>query len=655
MLDFIIDLLIVSCVNILSKITGIFVCSKMIATKRILLLTLAMCLARQEIIADENADAILGYITKKDEPIREVTFILGPVGSGKTTLALLLIGEKLNPERDQDSKLLIITDDNHKIGNGSKVAPRTVVPELMHDSINKHYYYDCTGFSDSKKVNEDIETTLLFKKLFNSAEKFSFIFTIAYDSMESDIKTIIESMSTFNKEIDVRHIRTTTLLVVTKAPNNEFYDDIYKLYRNNFIQVRANMANENFTEILSDEYSPILIFRRPSSLVKAEFEVSLGKERNQISSMLLDHLFVITRKDVKFTFSLSSQPKEKINENIDNILNKIVDNFKSIVEGINDFIMQEESRCVKSLDESIKMMKNINETLSQIDSDEPLQFKEQLLNMIYGLGIKISGDSMLKSLQYIEFIDKLRKFTQLERRFTVPEKISNDLANVKKSVAFSLDWYEFLTSLRQSLDNVGAHQYKHHSSNFNASSYSAFLMNDMNSISSDSKLKIQNAIKDEEKSSTYKIQLFHAILKQSLEDPDIDCDEKNKHLIVRGYNIYMESVLRNECFKTAPHVFIFAINKVLIDVNVEVPKRPLDMSIISPSWDYTKGSIWQKDILGQKNEYNRFIGIGQSLPYDGKMSPESTHILPDYLSGIFIYSFFNLKFFHTKLNKIELN
>lgn len=377
-----------------------------------------MCIAlcketrQMRMIADENKDTILDYITKKDKPIKEVTLILGSVGSGKTTLALLLTDnneyEELNSKKLQKSKY-IITDHDHKIGNGSMQTPTTIVPQLMYDERNRYYYYDSMEFSDSNKVNDDIQTTLLFRKLFNSAEKFKFIFTIAYDSMESHIKTIIENMSTIfhAKFFDHQHkthydgdfdpkYQNAIALVVTKAPNdNRADEDMIVLIRNELEKIKneyGDLKKKAFVSLL--QMVPVVIFRMPKTEIKEHFIGSLKYERNKTLPMIVDQLDYATKQTDDFIFSIEPQSKGKVDEKINNILIKIVHNFDTIIMGIDNFIVKQEQRYADSLDESFELRKKINEKLSQINSNEPLEFKEQLLNMIYNLGIKISGDKL---------------------------------------------------------------------------------------------------------------------------------------------------------------------------------------------------------------------------------------------------------------------
>lgn len=644
---------------------------------------MVLCIeTRQEI--DPNGDQILNYITKNSGPKKKVTLVLGAVGSGKTTLALLLTGKELEAKVVRSLGLRIVDKDD-KIGTGSMETPRTIVPQLMSDNEDS-YYYDCMGFSDSRKINNDIEITLLFRKLFNSAEKFNFIFTIAYNnSMESDIKKIIENLSDiFNENFINQKYDNTIALVVTKAPNKKGViafvkrklKEIEKEYEDQSFENEGNLTNKKKALFASKLVGQLINAKKIGIFRKPNMESKPFKVNNVRTKEIILNLDYVSKDVNDYNFSLKLQSKEKVNEKIDNFLDKIVGNFGTIIEGINDFIVQEEKRYSYSLDKSIESAKRINETLTQINSIEPLQFKQQLINMIYDWGIKISGGSLQKSLQYIEFIDTLSKFSKLDRNFTVPQNISDELANVKENIGYSLEWYAFLTSLRQSLDDIIVHKQKF-LNEFNVNEHIIDVINRME-IRQNSKNKIQSAInrlRDEksDKSLLYKFELLNATKYQSLGDPEFICNET--HLMVRGYNIYMQSVEKDGCFGNAQHVHIFAINKFFVDAQIIVATRNMEMAIISPIWQYNdtyNGNDFQffgnlaNNPLDPEKEYSRFIGIGQSLPNDkeklpGKLIIEGILIniqIPQKVSGqpFFYDKIFNLIENMTQLcgKKLEL-
>lgn len=154
------------------------------------LLLIITCLTRaQEIYVD---DIIEKYKQLHLGPKKDAVLVLGPIGSGKTALALLLTGAELESKKKDD--IFIITDKNNKIADNSlsdQLIPKTIVPDLMIDYDEQITYYDCPGFSESRELNADMKATLTFEKLLNFAESLKFIFTITYDSMKSDSKGII--------------------------------------------------------------------------------------------------------------------------------------------------------------------------------------------------------------------------------------------------------------------------------------------------------------------------------------------------------------------------------------------------------------------------------------------------------------------------------
>lgn len=62
-----------------------------------------------------------------------------------------------------------------------------------------------------------------------------------------------------------------------------------------------------------------------------------------------------------------------------------------------------------------------------------------------------------------------------------------------------------------------------------------------------------------------------------------ECSADSKNLTVYGYNVAVSEVVTADCWANATSIEIFALNKMLIDVDIE--KYSTCLSIIAPEWE----------------------------------------------------------------------
>lgn len=575
----------------------------------------------QEQIPDENA--IMNYVTKLEKPIERATLVMGEVGSGKTTLALLLTGAELFRKRDLASQRYIYTDKDNRIGNGSMQTPRTVVPNLMSDRDDRYdYYFDCPGFSKSSNTDSDFEKTLIFQKLYHSARKMNFIFTVKYDDDADAFKLNIKNSITNATGIfnNFTKYQNSIALVVTQYPlmaEKIGIDTIGK----HLLDVQKKFSSQGteykFAEMLQKP-AKVGLFHVPHKLQSNSI---LGSDnRNELLENLIVRVAYVSTEPNDFRCTLNKASVTPFGVFIEKIKDKILKNFYKIIEGIKDFIFQEERRFSNSLDDTIAFTNKFNEELLKVDSGEPLVFKQQFTKMIYNLGIRIAGAVLHKSLQYVEYIELLH-IPEAVKTFTVPAEMSTKIQELRNDIRYSQVWNEVLSGLEQYFDDkrlFASPQFNeidkieeglvHLDPQFRDQTKSEHFRN------------IKSAIDDFYKKKTppqnidkYKLELLDGILKQSVEIPVFKCSENKAHMLVTGYNVLMESVVTDPCFESTRHVDIFAMNRFISERPIERYNSAMQMTIISPIWETQNDAFEFAFNFKDGNDSNRFIAIGQTI------------------------------------------
>lgn len=570
-----------------------------ISMSTIWLLLLWMLMVRgDEQISNENA--ILNYITKRQKPLERV-------GSGKTTLALMLTGGELYRKKDINAARYVFTDKDNVIGNGSIKTPKTVVPNLMSNKDDSHdYYIDCPGFirSDDRNVDYIFEKNLIFQKLYHSAKELNFIFTVKYDEDENKFIGKIDKLAERIKDIFnyLARYEKSIAIVVTQYPfNTDPYNEttIRSWFsRVSGFQDRASMKIGYFIEPHKEQ---------------SERKLGAANRNALFENVIVKLPYVLTQRNA-FRCPIKNSDKEFLNfmEKITGVIKK---NFGKIVEGIKDFISQEESRFSMCLNKSIEITNKISSELSKLTSHDPVVLK--FTNAIYKLGIRIRGDVLQKSIQYFEFIQHLR-VPESRKSFAVPDEITALIAHLIEHVRHSQNCNTVLVSLRQYFDD----QRLFARSNLNEAAAIRDGINYLyNSIGRFTNFPaIQSNITyfyQNNKTSPHHIQklkLLDLLLQQSIEPPVFHCSDDRTYFLVTGYNILMEDVAKDNCFNEAKTIHIFALNKFFSETHIKRSNGNVDLTIISPTWE-TKGTAFELKLDHNDSEYSEFVGIGKTMVF----------------------------------------
>lgn len=578
-----------------------------------------------------NQPAILSEVFNGESefvfgPERNIVLVLGPTGSGASTLTSLLAGVELTAK---DNRIL---DETHYIGS------RTVVPHSMFDEINNIAYYDCPGFSDTKDVSADIAATFTFKKLLDFAENIKFVFTWPYsddiDEFTESLKKICSYVSNFF--INLKKYHNSIAFIVTNVPadkeNNigikvlNIFQDIYNIYR-----IRLNESN-------------IKLFRPPSKSGPLREMKSANEDRDAIINLIKNNLDYTSNEAKDFNVSITQESKLQINkaEMHLSLQNEFVERFNSTAFEIKRFFLEEEKQHSRNLQQSIHATKKINEKLLRVESTDLNEFKQQLIELVDDLEITIPSDDMSKTLKYIEFLSFINTFT--DKRIIRAETIANLMTELKTYINDSLVWYNFLIELREKLCAEELHSYYHHSDEYlrfredsiqqkvksirqafddGLTSYDIAdenttgrvidfnIESKMNVLAPGLYAKIRNFSVNK-----FKLELLKAVWNQSTHKASMECLPDGT-LLVKGYVVLLAAYYRSECFRKTRKVRAFALIKLHIPRIFGVSsdeKRNLDMAIISPVLETNDNTTLRSmGIHEDKSTYNRLLVISQSI------------------------------------------
>ncbi|WP_341757468.1 hypothetical protein [Candidatus Tisiphia endosymbiont of Ditula angustiorana] len=157
--------------------------------------------------------------------------LLGNTGAGKSTLAHVFSGRKLQAIFDDETDELVIDamellDD---IVIGHKLASETKIPNKCFAKDKDLIIWDCPGFNDTDPVQE-IANSFYIKRLFETTEQLKFVLVIT----ESDLRSkrgndFLETLSNFIKSFnDIGTIEGSISLVVTQVSKDKNIQHIRK-------------------------------------------------------------------------------------------------------------------------------------------------------------------------------------------------------------------------------------------------------------------------------------------------------------------------------------------------------------------------------------------------------------------------------------------
>lgn len=161
---------------------------------------------------------------------KTVVLLLGPTGSGKTTLFYALTGKDLIVAEGSPFPILDVNDkdrDIHfQIGHGGRA--KTTTPGLKYDSATDIIFCDCPGFFDNRGEIQDISNSFAISTVLSKAKKVKILLLTSCDDVKSAKgKPFRESCEIVEKLIPEQiHFQSIIGLVITHVDPEFCGDDV---------------------------------------------------------------------------------------------------------------------------------------------------------------------------------------------------------------------------------------------------------------------------------------------------------------------------------------------------------------------------------------------------------------------------------------------
>lgn len=342
------------------------------------------------------------------------------------------------------------------------------------------------------------------------------------------------------------------------------------------------------------------------------------EEKEAMKTMIYNTLQYVQNDDGDFGYTISDTSKAKIRDLLEQFQNDVQNDVINIGEEIKRFYLQEENE-LKNITAFLEKIKLAEQKISKIEGEkDPQLFKDRLFDAISFLNIHISTEYLEGFKIKINFANFLKP---INIRFSNSFEMFNGMKNIINYLSESQKWYKSLINLH---DDFSKADMMIKDNTNNARSF-------MNSL--DRIISPLNGNEDVDFSeggvfydklnryglvgmrvSSFKLKALNAIISQTLNyNIQRTCDWGRK-LLVKGYNVKMTDVLKEEC--DAKIIEIFALNKIFINTNIN-KLGGVTVVIIAPVWEIY-GEIYStlNGHPGESFVVDAGNGTGRS---DGKM------------------------------------
>lgn len=163
---------------------------------------------------------------------RVLLLLLGPTGSGKTTLYYALTGQELYCFRENSRKLKIearVKDKNFEIGHTG--TAKTYIPGIKYDSNTEIIFCDCPGFFDNRGEIQDISNSFAISNVLSRSKKVKILLLASYfDLLSAKGTAFRESCEIVEKLLpDQNNFQSIIGLVITHVEPDLCSDDVFFL------------------------------------------------------------------------------------------------------------------------------------------------------------------------------------------------------------------------------------------------------------------------------------------------------------------------------------------------------------------------------------------------------------------------------------------
>lgn len=396
--------------------------------------------------------------------------------TGKSTLVHLLAG---NPrylrsiESDEESDDFVIehvSDD--KIGNVT-FESKTIYPDLLIDENNVPYY-DCPGFSDTRKTSIEIATTYFTKKAINYSDRLKIVFVVNYNSMlkgyssRKDFAEFVQHATEFLKNVKLYEGGITLVASKVRVYAGQDISDeklinkvksFLKEYRTFLVEEaeQINLTNSKSSRVLSNKLAlidiflsdeRIVLFKRPNVAGLLSGIPDVLNNRVELLNSIKKVNFVEVN-DEDFGYTLSDRSKLKIDALAEEINQKITNLFGHISGSVVEHYSSRYAD-FKGIVNLKHEFDNVINVLSTISANSSISAMPQYLRALSQLNIpKLQQDlvDIKNHNDYINFLETVHDKPIVRR--TTDWAVA--LKSCKEYLVNERNWYSFAERLSDRL------------------------------------------------------------------------------------------------------------------------------------------------------------------------------------------------------------
>lgn len=435
------------------------------------------------LLSSQSAQEIFDFLNECSKNFilgeqKDVVIVLGTTGSGKSTLTLLLKGEKLTAvETSEGSGDFVINDENSLVSPPDKsTQSQTIIPNLKVDLESNTSYYDCAGFEDSRGVSHDLAVTFLIQKLLKFSDSVKFLFVIPYSSVKiggdrHNFKKLARHATALIKNINKyqNSIGIVVTKVDTKISNGQIVSDEKTIANiaTFFNQTKSDLNSEEpelkekiekFIEILlmkqDNKFNRIQMVRAPTESGSFNEMPFPKQERQSIRTMLNNTLKYMQKQNDDFGYTISAESKLKVHELFVELERYLMNDVISIGNEIRTFYANQATHATDRQKLIVNLMTGYKQ-FAHVNATDIDLFKQQLTNATSSLQIDITIENLSQFERHVELV----KFLTSVSDVTLSEsfKISDGMNQVKEFMFTTKNQYamELIKELKTNLaDNI---------------------------------------------------------------------------------------------------------------------------------------------------------------------------------------------------------
>ena len=303
---------------------------------------------------------------------KTLVFLLGPTGSGKTTLFYELINKPLNVIDGIFGPTLEAVEELDDFKIGQTMTAETDFPGIYYDEQNDVIYCDCPGFFDNRGEIQDIINSFAIYKLSTFASKIKIILlTAESDILSTRAHIFNENTKMVEKLVQDQHFyENSTAMLISKSSrvnvDGELIDRLNFDHKSSLLQALGER-----------ELDRVFLFQEPTNeMINQQY--TDFHDRDRLFEFITMDSPIISKP---FHISLSESAKLMILNSVDifGSLPKILDRFVRLI--IKDISFQTNVND-NEIDAKLDIMNQRINLLSSTDYPDPESFVNKAREII---------------------------------------------------------------------------------------------------------------------------------------------------------------------------------------------------------------------------------------------------------------------------------